>query len=167
MNKNFVLAKSCYIPGFFNEDIVVLVEATVPDEVLVKYAKSLAWGGNFNVNELNLSKPSKIKLKDFNKRKTVIPESYYQNQKVSVAEGITVVPFKPIEGYTYSPGVYSEQYMVKYMYLGEDTLWKFDEELFCVENSREAHQQIEDFAKNYLSTAKNIKNVKITSVTYC
>jgi hypothetical protein len=80
---------------------------------------------------------------------------------------IAVVPFKPVEGYTHNPGVYSEQYLVKYTYTGDDTFWKFDEEIFCVENSRDAHQQVEDFAKNYLSTVKNIKCVNITSVTYC
>lgn len=80
---------------------------------------------------------------------------------------IVVVPFKPVEGYIYNPGVYSEQYLVKYMHLGEDSFWKSDEEIFCVENSRDAHQQVEDFAKNYLSTVKNIKCVNVTSVTYC
>lgn len=81
---------------------------------------------------------------------------------------ITVIPFRPIEGYkVQNTGLYSEQYLVKYTYTGDDAFCKFGEEIFCTENSREAHQQVENFAKNYLSTVKNVKSVKITSVTYC
>lgn len=166
MNKAFVMAKSCYIPGFFNDHIHVLVEETVPDDVLVAYAKSLVRGGNFNINELTLSKPSKIKLKVFDKTKTIIPEKFYS--AAPRLEDITVVPFKPVEGYkVQNAGLYSEQYLVKYAYTGDDALCKFDEEIFCVENNRSAHQQVENFAKNYLSAVKHLKCVKITSVTYC
>ena len=83
-------------------------------------------------------------------------------------QDIVVVPFKPAEGYIVKQtGIYSEQYLVKYLYLGEDIFWKRGEEIFCVENSRAAHQQVEEFAMEYLSSLKKIKSVKITSVTYC
>lgn len=59
MNKNFVQVKTCHIPGFFNQNIDVLVEDTVPDEVVTEYAKSLVWGGNFRTNELKLTKSFK------------------------------------------------------------------------------------------------------------
>ena len=63
MNKDFVRVKACHIPGFFNENIHVLVEDAVPDEVVVACAKSLVWGGNFRTNELKLTKSFKMKAK--------------------------------------------------------------------------------------------------------
>ena len=36
-----------------------------------------------------------------------------------------------------------------------------------LENSRQAHEQVERFAKDYLSVVKSLTSVKITSITYC
>lgn len=72
----FIKVKHCHIPGFFNETVDVLVENTVPDEVIIEYAKSLIWGGNFRIRELTLT-VSEIKVKQFLKKKTIIPEKFY------------------------------------------------------------------------------------------
>lgn len=75
MSKDFVHAKVCHIPGFFNESITVTTDASVTDEVLMRYSKSLVWGGNFRTNELTV-KAVKLKRKVFDKNKTIIPENF-------------------------------------------------------------------------------------------
>lgn len=164
MSKDFVHAKVCHIPGFFVEDITVIVDASVSQDVLKNYAMSLAWGGNFRISEMTV-KTVKFKRKVFDEKKTILPKNSHSSQTSS---DIVVVPFRPVDGYkVQSDVVYSEQYMVDYTHIAEDGLWKFGQEIFCVENSRQAHEQVESFAKNYLSTVKSLTSVKITGVTYC
>ena len=75
MSKDFVRAKFCHIPGFFNQSITVTVDDSVTDEVLASYSKSLVWGGNFRTQELTIS-VVKLKRKVFDKNKTIIPEKF-------------------------------------------------------------------------------------------
>lgn len=165
MNKDFVRVKTCHIPGFFNENIDVLVEDTVPDEVVTEYAKSLVLGGNFRTNELTLTKPFKMKVKEFNKCKTDIPEKFYL--KTPILEDVSVIPFKPHSNYpVVNAKEYTEQYLVDYTYI-EASFLKSGKEIFCTQNSRDAHQQVENFAKSYLQTVAGLNQVEVTSVTYC
>ena len=75
MNKDFVRAKVCHIPGFFNESITVTVDDSVTDEILTSYSKSLVWGGNFRMQELTIN-TVKLKRKVFDKNKTIIPDKF-------------------------------------------------------------------------------------------
>jgi len=78
-----------------------------------------------------------------------------------------IIPFKPHKDYpVVNAKEYSEQYLVDYTHI-EVTYLKSGKEIFCTKNDRDAHQQIEDFAKNYLNTVVGLNQVEITSVTYC
>lgn len=59
----------------------------------------------------------------------------------------------------------SEQYIVKYTIERMGLTW-YNDEMFCVTNSRQAHKQVGSYAKGYLSNIHN-SNVNIISVDYC
>lgn len=76
----FVKAKICHIPGFISNSINVFTEEVTPDEVVKAFALSQVWGGNYNIDKLNIQ-IKKMKEKDFLKNKTLIPEKFFTLEK--------------------------------------------------------------------------------------
>jgi hypothetical protein len=74
-SNKFNKAKVCCIPGFFYNNVHVVVDENVPDEILKKYTLSLAGGGNFDTGKLTIS-VCKMKIVSFEAMKVTIPEEF-------------------------------------------------------------------------------------------
>lgn len=74
-SNKFIKAKVCHIPGTFSNSVRIVVDESVPDEVVKKYALSRTWDGHADKLKLEICK---MKPSAFEATKVTIPDQFYK-----------------------------------------------------------------------------------------